>query len=226
MDTILIRRDFLEDEVESWQGSLEGAEERREEDDETRRRRGRAGRARISGWLFSIRMWLLRVEPHSFLLFLVRTWIKLGGKGLSKVESVKKKEGGGKFVPSEEQLEEMDRASKECPVDKDELGSATWKLLHTLSVNYPDRPTVDEKEEMAQFLRLFSRLYPCPPCAEDFRQDLRSHPPQLDSSSSFARWLCGAHNRVNAKLDKPQFDCDRVFERWRDGWQDGRCDEL
>jgi hypothetical protein len=30
-----------------------------------------------------------------------------------------------------------------CPVDKDELGSSTWNLLHTLAAYYPDEPTED-----------------------------------------------------------------------------------
>jgi len=117
------------------------------------------------------------------------------------------------------------RESKQCPVDKDELGSSTWKLLHTMAANYPDIPSQEEKADMRTFLETFSRLYPCPPCAEDFRKDLRDHPPRLDSMRDFSRWLCKAHNRVNLKLGKEEFDCSRVLERWRDGWKDGRCDE-
>ena len=77
---------------------------------------------------------------------------------------------------------------------------------------------------MKTFLGLFGHVYPCAPCAEDFRADLRAHPPDVSSSAGFARWMCGAHNRVNVKLGKPEFDCSRVFERWRDGWKDGSCD--
>ena len=25
-------------------------------------------------------------------------------------------------------------------------------------------------------------------------------------------------------LGKPEFDCSKVFQRWRDGWADGSCD--
>ncbi len=42
-------------------------------------------------------------------------------------------------------------------MDKDELGQATWKFLHTLSVNYPDRPSQQEQKDMGNFLHLFSR---------------------------------------------------------------------
>ena len=61
-------------------------------------------------------------------------------------------------------------------------------------------------------------------CAEDMRADMKDNPPATSSGKDFALWLCGLHNRVNEKLDKPVFDCQRVYERWRDGWKDGSCD--
>jgi mitochondrial FAD-linked sulfhydryl oxidase len=36
--------------------------------------------------------------------------------------------------------------------------------------------------------------------------------------------MCQAHNEVNRKLGKSEFDCGLWKERWRDGWRDGRCD--
>ena len=36
--------------------------------------------------------------------------------------------------------------------------------------------------------------------------------------------MCELHNEVNDRLGKPQFDCDKVDERWRTGPADGSCD--
>jgi len=36
--------------------------------------------------------------------------------------------------------------------------------------------------------------------------------------------MCQQHNVVNRKLGKPEFDCRKVLERWKDGPKDGRCD--
>ena len=111
-----------------------------------------------------------------------------------------------------------------CPPDRQELGSATWSLLHSVAAYYPDRPSPRQQAEATLFLTLFSRLYPCAECAEDLRADLVESPPKVTSSKEFSQWMCQLHNKVNVKLGKPTFDCSKVFERWRDGWKDGSCD--
>lgn len=45
----------------------------------------------------------------------------------------------------------------------------------------------------------------------------------LKSQERFGRWMCRAHNAVNVKLGKEEFDCEFWRERWKDGWGDGRC---
>jgi len=35
--------------------------------------------------------------------------------------------------------------------------------------------------------------------------------------ATLGRWLCDAHNDVNAKLGKKLFDCSKWEERWRTG---------
>ncbi|KAL6724630.1 Erv1 / Alr family protein [Ancylostoma duodenale] len=113
---------------------------------------------------------------------------------------------------------------KQCPVDKDELGRSTWNLLHTMSVYYPEKPNEDNKKTASQFMDSLAKTYPCDFCAKDLRRDLKEDPPKLGSREEFAMWMCRLHNKVNKKTGKPQFDCSKVFERWRDGWKDGSCD--
>ena len=67
---------------------------------------------------------------------------------------------------SEEQAFRVDRELRSCPADSVDLGASTWKLLHTMSVNFPERPTERERADVEQFVALFGRLYPCRPCAE------------------------------------------------------------
>ncbi|GAO15828.1 hypothetical protein UVI_02021080 [Ustilaginoidea virens] len=115
-------------------------------------------------------------------------------------------------------------APPDCPPDVDVLGRASWTLLHSVAASYPDAPSRAQQTDLAGFVKLFAKLYPCGACAEDFQTYLGKRVPRVQSRDEFGTWLCEAHNEVNRKLGKPDFDCSRWQERWRTGWRDGRCD--
>lgn len=110
-------------------------------------------------------------------------------------------------------------AEKPCPVDREELGQGTWALLHTMAAHYPDRPDALYRVQARRFFDALGLLYPCAPCASDFREDMRRAPPAVESRESLAVWLCNRHNEVNEKLGKPLFPCvlKDLDERWRKG---------
>ncbi|KAJ6142472.1 Mitochondrial FAD-linked sulfhydryl oxidase ERV1 [Penicillium samsonianum] len=97
-----------------------------------------------------------------------------------------------------------------------------------MAATYPKKADTKQQKDMQAFLKLFSRLYPCWVCAKGF-QAWMGHPsgrnePMLGGRAEFGWWMCGAHNEVNRKLGKEEFDCRSWEERWRTGWKDGRCD--
>ncbi|CAE6477424.1 unnamed protein product [Rhizoctonia solani] len=61
---------------------------------------------------------------------------------------------------------------------KAELGRSTWKLMHTMTLRFPDKPTEDERKALESFFYLTSRLYPCGECATEFQALLKKYPPQ------------------------------------------------
>ncbi|KAI0157069.1 FAD-linked sulfhydryl oxidase ALR [Hypoxylon sp. FL1284] len=112
----------------------------------------------------------------------------------------------------------------DCPADVETLGRSTWTLLHSIAATYPRTPSVTQQSDLKTFMGVFSRLYPCWVCAEDFQRYMEKERIQVGSRDEFGRWLCEAHNAVNVKLGKDKFDCSKWEERWKDGWKDGRCD--
>jgi mitochondrial FAD-linked sulfhydryl oxidase len=114
---------------------------------------------------------------------------------------------------------------EDCPPDVDRLGSHTWTFLHTLTANYPTNPSPAQQSDTKSFISLFSKMYPCWVCADDFRTWMKEgNEPRVSNREEFGRWMCEAHNAVNVKLGKEEFDCGKWEERWRTGWKDGRCD--
>lgn len=123
-----------------------------------------------------------------------------------------------------ESVTEQIKYPKDCPPDVEELGRSTWTLLHSIAATYPDKPTKGQQDNLLQFMKSFSNLYPCFYCAEDFRDYMNEKKINVTNSDEFGKWLCNAHNAVNVKLGKPKFDCNLWKERWKDGWKDGSCD--
>lgn len=120
--------------------------------------------------------------------------------------------------------QQLETGRADCPPDVEELGRSSWTLLHTMAAFYPDKANAQQQSDMSSFLKYFSRLYPCWVCANDFQDWMGKTPPPLETRDDFGNWMCKAHNVVNLKLGKKEFDCSRWQERWKDGWKDGRCD--
>ncbi|XP_065065921.1 FAD-linked sulfhydryl oxidase ALR-like isoform X2 [Rhopilema esculentum] len=112
----------------------------------------------------------------------------------------------------------------DCPLDKGELGRNTWGFLHTMAAYYPETPTSKQQREMTDFIKIFSKFYPCEWCSYHLRERLKTDTPDTSSNKALSLWFCDYHNEVNRRLGKKEFDCSKVFERWRDGWADGSCD--
>ncbi|EEQ38315.1 putative FAD-linked sulfhydryl oxidase [Clavispora lusitaniae] len=95
---------------------------------------------------------------------------------------------------------------------KAQLGNSAWHLLHTVLARYPDEPTEKEKSTLKQFILLFSQVYPCGDCARHFQKLLKKYPPQVGSRKIAAVWGCHIHNKVNERLNKPEYDCTTILE--------------
>ena len=99
-------------------------------------------------------------------------------------------------------------------VSKEDLGRATWLLLHSIASQYPDEPTEREKRDAKNLINAMATLYPCRECQTHFKTVIEKQPPEVESSVSFQEWMCKVHNAVNEKLGKELFDCAKIDERW------------
>eukprot|EP01083_Nonionella_stella_P001686 4785_1 len=125
-------------------------------------------------------------------------------------------------VPSPKCYAYMDSG---CPLNRREVGRATWGFLHTMAAYYPTKPTRTEQKDMRQFMYLMSKVYPCGYCADMTVAEMNRNPPRVDSQDVLAKYMCELHNEVNDRLGKPLFECttENLNERWKTGPADGSC---
>lgn len=115
----------------------------------------------------------------------------------------------------------------DCPASTEILGRHTWTFLHSAAAYYPVLPSLIQKTSMSYLLKSLPILYPCSTCADELGDYMEENPIDekvVSGRTEVERWLCMAHNEVNGRLGKEEFDCNRVQERWKNGPADGRCD--
>ena len=86
-------------------------------------------------------------------------------------------------------------------------GPLGWITLHSVSANYPENPTAQDKAIAKKFVELFAETITCPSCKNHFGTMYHSYvsknPTWLNSRETFFVFVCRAHNTVNMRLDKP-----------------------
>jgi hypothetical protein len=86
-------------------------------------------------------------------------------------------------------------------------GPLGWMTLHSVSFNYPDTPSREEKIIASRFLDLFGETISCNECKVHFKTlralYVKVYPDYLDSKQNFAYFVFRCHNMVNKRKDKP-----------------------
>jgi len=83
-------------------------------------------------------------------------------------------------------------------------GRSAWQFLHSISFNYPTKPTNEDRIKYSNYFKSLGDMLPCPTCAESFKIYMKYIPidEYLDDIHGITIWLYYIHNIVNKKLDK------------------------
>ena len=84
-------------------------------------------------------------------------------------------------------------------------GPAMWHSLHTISFNYPVKPTQKEKKDYRRFILNLQNVLPCRYCRENLKRNFKAHPLRMcdmKDRDSFSRYIYKLHEVVNKMLGK------------------------
>ena len=84
-------------------------------------------------------------------------------------------------------------------------GPPTWHLLHTISFNYPVKPTKEQKEHYRNFILNLQNVLPCGACRKNLTNNLKELPltmKDMESRDTFSKYIYKLHEHVNKMLNK------------------------
>jgi hypothetical protein len=84
-------------------------------------------------------------------------------------------------------------------------GPIMWTALHTISFNYPVRPTSADKKHYKDYIYSLRYVLPCKYCRINLTKNLKEKPLQMchmESRETFSRYIYELHELVNKMLGK------------------------
>jgi len=84
-------------------------------------------------------------------------------------------------------------------------GPPLWHYMHTMSFNYPVKPTVDNKKHYKNFILNLKYILPCGYCRDNLTKNFKAMPltnKDLKNRDTFSRWVYKLHELVNTMLGK------------------------
>jgi hypothetical protein len=97
-------------------------------------------------------------------------------------------------------------------------GPGLWHYLHTMSFNYPVRPTKDEKKQYKDFVLQLKYVLPCKHCRLNLVKNFEELPllnKHMESRYSFSKYIYLLHEHINTMLGKiSNLTYDEVRERY------------
>ena len=98
-------------------------------------------------------------------------------------------------------------------------GPSMWHFLHTISFNYPMRPTKEEKQHYRDFMNNLQNILPCKYCRENYKKNLKNagwSMKSLQNRDAFSKFVYRLHNEVNKQLGKRN---DLTYQAVRDRYE-------
>lgn len=102
-------------------------------------------------------------------------------------------------------------------------GPPAWTFLHTVTYNYPENPTEDDKRNFYNFFMNLQHVLPCEKCKGHYKQNIKKYDLKnnLDSRQELVKWLIDLHNDINKDNGKPVWSYSEVYNKYQNMYKSG-----
>ena len=94
-------------------------------------------------------------------------------------------------------------------------GPSAWIFLHSITLDYPEHPSEEDKSQTKQFFESIGNVLPCPVCREHYNKNIQETPIQLNTKEELVHWLIDIHNKVNQITNKKEISYDEFNEIYK-----------
>jgi hypothetical protein len=84
-------------------------------------------------------------------------------------------------------------------------GPSLWHFLHTMSFNYPIKPTNLDKKNYFNYIKSLEHILPCRYCRENFKKNMKKtnfSMKKMKDRTTFSKYIFDLHNHINNMLHK------------------------
>jgi hypothetical protein len=84
-------------------------------------------------------------------------------------------------------------------------GPSLWHFLHTMSFNYPNEPTLEQKKQYMNFIISLKHILPCKYCRINLIKNFKAVPLKMSSMKNretFSKYIYDLHEHINTMLGK------------------------
>merc|ERR1711965_106427 len=97
-------------------------------------------------------------------------------------------------------------------------GPSLWHVLHTMSFNYPNEPTREDKQNYKNFILNLQNVLPCRYCRINLKSNFKQLPLTMECMKNrytFSMYVYNLHEIINKMLNKKSgLTYDDVRERY------------
>ena len=106
-------------------------------------------------------------------------------------------------------------------MDPNVWGPKLWFMMHTISLNYPENPTIQDKQNNQVFFNNLQNIIPCDLCKQHYSEYLKTHPidPHLSNKMSLVKWVLDVHNDVSKRLGKPTWSLNKLLTHYENSYK-------